>query len=135
MTPTQRALFIKTRDKVLSLPEAPNIITGCDKDYWRQSNWFSSEGDESVLNGYCGTCACFAGWAVHELDPRVNSLDSFGEIFGDDTDIDLFALEAMGLSGREGANLFLASNTRDDITRICDEILQAHDNDPGDTHE
>ena len=127
MTPKQRELFIKTRDKVLSMPKMPedpsDMVLGVE--YHDQTEWLPS-------SHICGTACCFAGWAIMEYNKEITGYDSFSVEVPDDERYDTYADKIMGLSWQEGEDLFDGNNTKEDIARICDEILEAHKDDTGD---
>lgn len=79
---------------------------------------------------FCNTAACFAGWSVL-LDgwrPRVTDeneieLSKDGETIGD-WEVELVAMEILGLGAYDAATLFESENTLDDLRILVNDFVK-----------
>lgn len=103
---------------------------------WDQSVWFhdpqSPEGDEYVLDNFCGTSCCIAGYVAtrNGEKPLIEEYLDYAMVVrlkdGTVENIDFHARNLLGLTPEEATRLFEMENTLDDLRRIVAELKEAY---------
>lgn len=143
-----KELLKEVMDKINSIPSLRDMYDRFDPSYsswterilnlaasagihevWHQGEWFRTSSDPDT----CGTAGCFAGWAA-----LLSGARPFNHMFveppnvpGQDElpteKIDLYARQVLGLTFQQADILFAAYNTRADLNKYVDNLLNDRD--------
>lgn len=86
---------------------------------WDQAYW--------IINNYCGTVGCFAGWAcmLSGADikiPQKNAYYGTIQVNGTTRNVQDFAREVLGLDSAKSGALFCSDNSMEDLERMVKHL-------------
>ena len=127
-----KPLLRKVMEKIEEIPEARDFevefqqgYNGPQVELWDQENWVNTVN----INGEeCGTAACFAGWTALLAGAQVlPGADYFVLTEYGIASVSAFATRQLGLDESQADALFCGGNTKKDLRRIVDRLLESEE--------
>lgn len=125
-----KPLIQKVMEKIEEMPSVHDFYaahretgySGPPVDVWNQGEWLTKL--FKVRGRTCGTAGCFAGWTA-VLDGAVD--DGDGRVYLNDRVISVgnYARKALGLSDTQAYDLFSGGNSKEDLRRIVNKLLES----------
>jgi hypothetical protein len=90
---------------------------------WNQATWARAAYDLQGKSPECGTCYCVAGYVASQIGDVPKSGAAIVNLSPGHSDtVPNVAKEALGLTQRQAAALFMAGNTIEDVRQIAEKI-------------